>query len=585
MKLRYFIPIVVAFVAMFTSCSSDDEAIYLNNIRLSTSFVSLNVDGTPTEIKLKAKSDWQFEKVYQVAKKDAEGKTVKGDDGKTVYISQETPEWLTVSPLSGSAGDDITLKFSAGPAEGRSASLKLSCGGQIQEIDVIQGIAKVQTATCAEVIAGADSKTYRVTGVVTAIANTTYGNWYMDDGTGEIYIYGTLDKSGKDGQNNSIAAWGIEVGDEITVEGPKTTYNGTVELVNVTVLNINKSLIKVEEVSSTEPIAPEGGEVTVKLSVKGNGFSVDIPEEAKSWLVMSGLSSDAVTFRALPNEGDYRKAVITFTTSDGKKKYTAETTIAQAAKPNAPGSEALPFTVAEAIAKCKEIGSTASDQMYFAKGIISSIKEVSTSYGNATFNISDDGQDVNFVTCYRAYSVGGEKFAAEDEIGVGDEVVICGKLMNYVAKDGTETPEFAQGCYIVTLKKGNAAGSLTKPFSPAEANAFCMALGEGNTTEDDYYVKGKIIEITDKNQFGTQYGNCTFYISEDGTDNGESFYVYRTLYLGNQKYSDASWLLPKAGDEVIICGKLTLYKDKNGNLIPETSQNNTYIYSLNGKTE
>ena len=39
---------------------------------------------------------------------------------------------------------------------------------------------------------------------------------------------------------------GIEVGDIVTVEGPKTTYNGTVELVNVTVINIEKSLIKVD---------------------------------------------------------------------------------------------------------------------------------------------------------------------------------------------------------------------------------------------------------------------------------------------------------------------------------------------------
>ena len=135
------------------------------------------------------------------------------------------------------------------------------------------------------------------------------------------------------------------------------------------------------------------------------------------------------------------------------------------------------------------------------------------------------------------------------------------------------------------FRSGNAAGSLTKPFTPAEANAFCQALGEGVTTTDDYYVKGKIVEITEKNQFGLQYGNGTFHISADGTEGAEQFYVFRTLYLGNVKYTDESWLLPKVGDEVVICGKLTLYKDKNGNLVPETSANNSYIYSLNGKTE
>ena len=554
--------------AAFTSCSDDTDPTYLDEVKVSSSYVAIPQNGGSTNITLKATKDWSFTSQRWVAGKD------------TTYAA--APKWLTVSTTSGSAGE-TTITFSAeSTLDGRTCELLINCGDNVQRINVLQGLSTVSNATCAEVIAGPDSKTYRVTGVVTSIANTTYGNWYLDDGTGQIYIYGTLDKSGAE---KNFLSLGIDVGDEVTVEGPKTTYNGTVELVNVTVIKINKSLIKIEEVSSTEPIPAEGGEVNVKLSIKGNGFLVDIPEEAKPWLVISSVGAGEVTFRALPNTGDYRKATVVFITTDGTKNYTAETTISQEAMPDAPGSEAKPFTVAEAIAKCKEIGGTASDQVYFAKGKISYIKEVSTSYGNATFNISDDGNDENALTCYRSNSVGGAKFAAEDEIAVGDEVLMCGKLVYYTDKNGVSTPQFAQGCYIVSIKKGNAPGSLAKPFTPAEANAFCLTLGEGNTTEDDYFVKGKIIDITASNQFGTKYGNCSFYISADGTDTADKFYVYRTLYLGNQKYSDDSWLLPKAGDEVIICGKLTLYKDKEGNLVPETSQNNTYIYSLNGKTE
>lgn len=57
--------------------------------------------------------------------------------------------------------------------------------------------------------------------------------------------------------------------------------------------------------------------------------------------------------------------------------------------------------------------------------------------------------------------------------------------------------------------------------------------------------------------------------------------MFRTLYIGNVKYADDSWEKPKAGDEVIICGKLVNYK---GNT-PETAANNSFIYSLNGKTK
>ncbi|MBQ2169991.1 MAG: nucleotide-binding protein, partial [Prevotella sp.] len=56
---------------------------------------------------------------------------------------------------------------------------------------------------------------------------------------------------------------------------------------------------------------------------------------------------------------------------------------------------------------------------------------------------------------------------------------------------------------------------------------------------------------------------------------------FRTLYLGNKKYDNTSDPNIKVGDEVIICGKVTNYK---GNT-PETSANESYIYSLNGKTE
>ena len=64
-----------------------------------------------------------------------------------------------------------------------------------------------------------------------------YGNWMLKDATGEILIYGTLDAEGK---TKNFSSLGIEVGDIVTVEGPKKTYNTTVELVDVKVIAIEK---------------------------------------------------------------------------------------------------------------------------------------------------------------------------------------------------------------------------------------------------------------------------------------------------------------------------------------------------------
>ena len=55
--------------------------------------------------------------------------------------------------------------------------------------------------------------------------------------------------------------------------------------------------------------------------------------------------------------------------------------------------------------------------------------------------------------------------------------------------------------------------------------------------------------------------------------------MFRTLYLGNKKFAEGQTDI-KVGDEVIIFGKLMNYK---GNT-PETDANNSYLYSLNGKT-
>ena len=216
MKLKYFIPSLVAVVAtLFTSCAKDNDPTYLGNIKVSESYVSLNTAGGSTSIDLTTNGNWQFEKVIKVTTKV---------DGKNVDTYYETPDWLSVDKLSGGEGT-TKVTFSAEAGEGRSCELVISCNGEEQHIKVIQGIVTISTATCAEVIAGPDSKTYQVTGTVTSISNTTYGNWYLNDGTGEVYIYGTLDKNG--GTKN-FSSWGLEVGDQITVQGPKTTYNGTV---------------------------------------------------------------------------------------------------------------------------------------------------------------------------------------------------------------------------------------------------------------------------------------------------------------------------------------------------------------------
>ena len=265
-----------------------------------------------------------------------------------------------------------------------------------------------------------------------------------------------------------------------------------------------------------------------------------------------------------------------------------------AAEPKGEGTLASPYNVSAALKYTTGLGSDVeSDKDIYIIGKVSQITNeyAADNFGNATFYISDDGNTSNEFYCYRTLYLGNTKYTSgKTQIKVGDEVIVCGKVVNYKGN----TPETVQNkSYLYSLNGvtdggGNTpqpsgqpkgTGTLEDPYNATAANAFASALAADAKSDKDIYIKGKIIDIEDKNQFNTQYGNCTFYISDDGTDSGDKFYVFRTLYLGNVKYTSGD--LPKKGDEVIICGKVTNYK---GNT-PETVANESYIYSLNGKTE
>lgn len=173
---------------------------------------------------------------------------------------------------------------------------------------------------------------------------------------------------------------------------------------------------------------------------------------------------------------------------------------------------------------------------------------------------------------------------ADNKDNLGKEVVLCGNIEKYFSQTGIKTVTYATiNGEVVGNKPGvgpsgeaKGDGTLENPFNSVAANAYVSSLPADTESDKDFYIKGKVVSVTE--QFSTQYGNATFYISDSGTST-DQFYIFRTLYLGNKKYTGEGENI-KAGDEVIICGKVVNYY---GNT-PETVVNKSYIYSLNGKT-
>lgn len=570
MKLKYIIPSLLALLTSFVSCSENDYNFPLGNIEVSTSYVSLSENGGETELSINVNGDWT------VAKSDTASKWLDFvvDESKPVGNSERYNE---KSLVGNSDAKKIILHYGAG--EGRSTELILTCGNEKKHINVIQGITVAQNATCADVIAGPDAKTYRVTGKVQKVTEwTKYGNWYIEDATGSFQIYGTT----------NFKDFSIEAGDEVTVEGPKKTYNGSTEIENGTIISVTKSLIKVDSVMvdgvKDAAIHSDGGDAEIYITTKTGSVEAEIPAEYQEWLSLKSIKvvgdETVVTVHAAKNEAAARSAELVFTTVKDGDKYKGKAKVSQ--KGNA-GSLALPFTVAQAIEFAKDNASGSEVEVYI-KGIISKIAnngEFGAKFGNATFFISEDGtynetdKTKNF-EAFRVLYLGNQKWTADNkQIAVGQEVILCAKVK--VHTDGT--PE-TNGGYIHSINgvtsDANGVGTLADPFNAAGAIKAAQAKVTSNV-----YIAGKISKIANNGQFGS-FGNATFWITADGnhpTADTDAFEVYRTLYFGNKKWVEGNKNI-ELNDAVVVYGPITTY---NGQA--ETQGNKAYLISINGATE
>ena len=249
------------------------------------------------------------------------------------------------------------------------------------------------------------------------------------------------------------------------------------------------------------------------------------------------------------------------------------------------GTQADPWNVAALLAQTANLADGEflnNGAEVYAKGIVTEVKELSTQYGNVTYYISDDSQASNKFYVFRGKLLDGAAVTSDTDLKVGDKVTICGKIKNYKG-----TVEFDQGNYLVSLNSGgsegggdtpsSSTGTLENPLTASQAYDIVAAMEGGKTSEEDYYVKGKISSI--KFTFSAQYGTATFNISDDGTAGSKVFIAYSCLYFGNQSWVEGNIQI-QVGDEVIVCGKVVNYQ---GNT-PEFASKKNYLVKLNSQT-
>ncbi len=359
-------------------------------------------------------------------------------------------------------------------------------------------------------------------------------------------------------------------------------------------------------------------EYTINNPVTGGTVSASSSSE---WLMVGDDDEGIIPFTCDPNDGIERTATVTLTYAYDNERTTKNVTVTQAANPNGPGSEANPYTVAQAI---EAINAGTDLNGKYVAGIISQVDSYNSTYKSITYWISDDGTTDNQMEVYSGKGLDNTDFASKDDIAVGASVVVYGNLKKYnsifefdknnylvsysVPTAAVETPTFSMdpGTYngeisvelfcltegatiyyttdgteptpnstvfgaqdeiiieqttvikAIAVKDGEQSLLATAVYHICSADApYSVAQALESPEGENIYVKGIVSTVT---EVSTNYGNATYRISDDGSTDTEMI-VYRGLYIDGDPFQTEDQI--QVGDEVVVMGNLVVYNGTN----------------------
>lgn len=516
MKIVKIISALAAVCALVIGCAKETPNVW-NEIQVSSSYVGIPTAGGSKTITVTATDSWSINMV---------------------------PNWLTVSPTVGSAGETVVTFTAEKALSNNEGKVKIECAGKEQTIIVRQDAEYVEPKVLTidealEVIAQYPdgSPTCRVKGIVCKITeiSPSYGNatYYLSedgkyDSNGKwlqvyrgLWLDGAAFKTGNE----------FAVGDEITIEGNLMSYKGTPETVekNSYVIKHNPSLIKCDSLvvdgvkSSLLPI--EGGQIDAVLTCKGDGITVSIPDDAKSWLSVSGIKTSGtvaiVSLTAAQNAGGDRSTEVTFSTTSNGKSYTAVAALSQT-------GAIIECSIAEYLAAPED------QTQYRISGIITSVAQDSDKYGANLYIKDATGEVYVYGTTDNDGNIQTlAAFGAKD----GDIIEFVGTRSSYKG-----TPQMAKGKF-----------QWYKSVTPVTA-AEVAALADDDKNDPQNYIKltGKVVKNSGYDI--EPYGNF------DLVDDSGSILVYgvSTGWKGETKKFGS--LGVEEGDNITIIAYKTSYK-------------------------
>ena len=151
-----------------------------------------------------------------------------------------------------------------------------------------------------------------------------------------------------------------------------------------------------------------------------------------------------------------------------------------------------------------------------------------------------------------------------------------------VAEDGTITAKAMGNAKITATLSGVTADcdiAVVEHSGEDAANALTVqeaiyvAKTTSTATAKKYFIKGIIAAYTPNSSDVSGFGNISFDISDDGTENN-TFKAFQVKYLGGAKFTSTDQV--SIGDEVVLYGAVLTY---NNNIQETDGKGNAYVYS------
>jgi len=177
----------------------------------------LTTTALPTELSMKG--DTKFTVVWTVSGTDKITVTDNGDGTASLVFPEEITEDIAYK---------LTYVVTAADNTTETATWDL-VAEKVEDIAVLTVKEVIELGLSQEHNIYTEEK-YQVTGVITEVYNTTYGNMKISDGTNILTIYGTYDADG----SNRYDAMDVKpvAGDVVTIVGIVGQYSGTAQIKN-----------------------------------------------------------------------------------------------------------------------------------------------------------------------------------------------------------------------------------------------------------------------------------------------------------------------------------------------------------------